>query len=457
MNTSVRFDFLLNQTANNAAASKPTQSKAGVEFKQQYEKQLQTPNKQVKSSTNKPSVTTADTKKDTKVTENASYAVDRNNRSDPNAALVDQKSAVNGENLPIPEEARKFLAALPAEDQEQVLEEVRQWLVSLSPEELNNLQQQLVENPDQLLSQLPQELQELLAKIQGVDLDELLVPEGFTELLAGLLSADIDFQRVAAIQMQPGALAEVRMVANATLSSNESLSTQNNVLATNATQEKVEIVPESKQQAKDSNTKNEEKLSELVSSLGKASAQGVARAGGEALTQLLQAAGMGVANTQAAGAGTQTVARMAAGFSSMPLMMQAAAESNAQALASRISMMNAKNLQVAEMRLDPPNLGSVKIQIRMQGDQASIIFQAPNAHARELLEQSLPKLREMMESEGLMLADAQVSEESFSGQNQEQDGSAQYAGNGAAGDDEMSETKQIPLLTQPLGLIDYYA
>ena len=110
------------------------------------------------------------------------------------------------------------------------------------------------------------------------------------------------------------------------------------------------------------------------------------------------------------------------------------------------------------MRLDPPSLGSVRVQIRMQGEMASVVFQAPNAHARELLEQSLPHLKQMMEAEGLMLADAQVSEESFAGQDSDARGSAGSFGGQTQGfENTENTTEQIPLLNQPLGLIDYYA
>lgn len=415
MNTSAKLDFLLSSKASSPppAPSKAPRSRVDVsEFKGQLEKQLHNA-KPTDGLANQSQTTKNKAPNKAEVAEKNVQALDRNRHSAPTENSEIEHQEVSGESLPISEEARKFLAALPEEDQQQVLDEVREWFASLSPEALQNLKQQLEEDPEQLLASLPPELQTLLAKIQKVSLDDLKVT-------------------LSAIARDPA------------VKDNSSLITK-------------EDKSNTKEQASDQNASKQDKLNELVSNLGKASSQGVARAGGEALNQLLQAAGMGLVSSQAAGAGTQTVARMAAGFTSMPLMMQAAAESNAQALANRISMMNAKNLQVAEMRLDPPNLGSVRVQIRMQGEQASVIFQAPNAHARELLEQSLPKLREMMEAEGLMLADAQVSEESFSGQGQEKDGSNQFAGSGLAGKEETLEEMQIPVLTQPLGLIDYYA
>ncbi|GLR63917.1 flagellar hook-length control protein FliK [Marinospirillum insulare] len=467
MNTTARLDFLLGSKASNLqpAPTKPTNPRVEAsEFKGQLEKQLHSSKGEVvKPVADKASHSQEELSKKNNKTSSADktiQAVDRNRHSAPDEKLVVDKESESGESLPISNQARKFLAALPEDDQQQILNEVAEWFASLSPEALEKLKQQLEEDPQQLLASMPPELQAFLAELQQVSLDELSLPGGFSDLLSSLLTADIDFQRVAAIQFQAGAPGELKLLAEAPSSRTSDPLAVAREPAVKASSPLTELADKSssKEQASDESLNKQAKLNELVSNLGKASAQGVARAGGEALNQLLQAAGMGLGGTQAAGAGTQTVARMAAGFTSMPMMMQAAAESNAQALASRISMMNAKNLQVAEMRLDPPSLGSVRVQIRMQGEQASVVFQAPNAHARELLEQSLPKLREMMEAEGLMLADAQVSEESFSGQDQEKEGSGHFAGSGlSSGEEESAEEMKIPLLPQPLGLIDYYA
>ncbi|HKM16435.1 MAG TPA: flagellar hook-length control protein FliK [Marinospirillum sp.] len=415
MNNYSHTDFLLNATTNNShSTTKSTYtSTATSEFKTQFKSQLQTADSQLVS------------------------------LAQQLRTLTNNTAKLSGGSLPIPEVSRNFLADLPEDKQQPVIEGVSRWLADMSPEELQTLKKDFEDDPESVIEKMPPELQELLAGLENT--------EGFSEFLAGLLGADIDFQRLAVLARGD----YLSLVAkDLTVKADDAQNAFNNKLTI-------------KQQATDSHALAKDKVGDLVSSLNKISATGglaavsPVRAGGENLNQLLQSAGMGLVGTQAANTATQTAPRITAGVAALPFMMQAAADSNAQALANRINLMNAKNMQVAEMRLDPPKLGSVKVKIRIQGDQASVAFQAANPHARELLEQSLPKLREMMEAQGLMLADVEVSDESLAGQGQRQQQgelkqSNQLTGSNFA-DEEGLDGIQIPLLTQPLGLIDYYA
>lgn len=392
-------------------------------------------------------------------------AVERTSRqAEDKVVPASDATASGGETLPLEEEARKFLAALEPDDRKALLEELRSWLGSLSPEELNALKQTLNENPEDLQGLLPEELQQLLAELTASQVDVAAMLSGFGQLVQGLANADIDFSRVAAIQLPSGTAGELKLLADQ--ANNKAAETTAGTIkdagvkldATASTDTTRGEQQSGKEDARQQDPRPE-RFAELVSRLSRADASAVPSVtrGSDSLQQLLQAAGQGLQGVQSSTA-TQSMARMAAGFSALPMMTQAAAQANAQALSNRISMMNAKNMQVAEMRLDPPSLGSVRVQIRMQGEMASVVFQAPNAHARELLEQSLPHLKQMMEAEGLMLADAQVSEESFAGQDSDARGSAGSFGGQTQGfENTENTTEQIPLLNQPLGLIDYYA
>ena len=77
--------------------------------------------------------------------------------------------------------------------------------------------------------------------------------------------------------------------------------------------------------------------------------------------------------------------------------------------------MMSKNIQRADIRLDPPELGSVHIRVNMSGEQASVQFQAQTQQARDALETTMPRLREMLEQQGINLADTQVGEQSKEG------------------------------------------
>ncbi|GLP94969.1 flagellar hook-length control protein FliK [Paraferrimonas sedimenticola] len=76
---------------------------------------------------------------------------------------------------------------------------------------------------------------------------------------------------------------------------------------------------------------------------------------------------------------------------------------------NQIQAMIRHGQQHAEIRLDPAELGSLQIRIQMQGEQAQVQFMAAQPHARELLESALPRLRELMQQQGLDLGNTDVS------------------------------------------------
>ncbi len=77
-------------------------------------------------------------------------------------------------------------------------------------------------------------------------------------------------------------------------------------------------------------------------------------------------------------------------------------------LGERLVWMVSHGQQRAEIMLDPPQLGRVDVQLVMQGDRAQLVFAADTPLSRELLEQSLPRLREMMAEAGIELTDVNV-------------------------------------------------
>ncbi|MDH3451410.1 MAG: flagellar hook-length control protein FliK [Gammaproteobacteria bacterium] len=77
-------------------------------------------------------------------------------------------------------------------------------------------------------------------------------------------------------------------------------------------------------------------------------------------------------------------------------------------LGERLVWMVSHGQQRAEIQLEPPQLGRVDVHIVMQGDRAQLAFAADTPASRELLEQSLPRLREMMSDAGIDLTDVNV-------------------------------------------------
>ncbi|MFI3245843.1 MAG: flagellar hook-length control protein FliK [Ferrimonas sp.] len=109
------------------------------------------------------------------------------------------------------------------------------------------------------------------------------------------------------------------------------------------------------------------------------------------------------------------------------------AQQVAPALSERLQMMiNTDNLS-AEIRLDPPELGAMQVRIQVQGDQANVQIVTQQAQARDLLEQALPRLRELLQQQGLTLGEAQIQQQAQQGDQQAGNSNGNGRGNDAQG------------------------
>ena len=104
----------------------------------------------------------------------------------------------------------------------------------------------------------------------------------------------------------------------------------------------------------------------------------------------------------------------------------------------------------ASLQLTPVDMGPVEVNVTVKDSQASIHFGASQADTRALIEASLPKLRELLASQGFNLMDASVSS-GFSRSQQ----SAFASGNRTGGEAETSTIESRPL--RAMGLLDLYA
>jgi flagellar hook-length control protein FliK len=84
-----------------------------------------------------------------------------------------------------------------------------------------------------------------------------------------------------------------------------------------------------------------------------------------------------------------------------------------------------KDAQVAELHINPPDLGPVEVRLHLSGDEASVQFTSAHAEVRSAIESSIARLREAMAQAGIQLGDASVSAESFRQQ------TAHHSGSGA--------------------------
>jgi flagellar hook-length control protein FliK len=121
-------------------------------------------------------------------------------------------------------------------------------------------------------------------------------------------------------------------------------------------------------------------------------------------------------------------------------------------LAAKVSFLNERGLQSASLRLSPEHLGPMEIQISMQDDKAKVWFGAAHAETRAALEQALPRLREILQSQGLTLSDAGVFREPPREQARAYT-STRPDGSSMSGEPELREV----IVTRKSGLLDAYA
>ncbi|ENM5880647.1 flagellar hook-length control protein FliK [Vibrio metoecus] len=173
--------------------------------------------------------------------------------------------------------------------------------------------------------------------------------------------------------------------------------------------------------------------------------------------QIAAAAGQGVGQNQA----LHRAESQAVQANATPLHLNK--EMAADQLAERVQVMMSKNLKNIDIRLDPPEMGRMHIRMNMQGDGATVHFTVANQHARDALEQTMPRLREMLAQQGVQLGDTSVQQQSAGQQQryagQEQSGFGQTARNEQHNSEENLDTDvklDLNVATKRDG-ISYYA
>ncbi len=86
-----------------------------------------------------------------------------------------------------------------------------------------------------------------------------------------------------------------------------------------------------------------------------------------------------------------------------------------EALGTRVTWMAQNGTHQAQLRLDPPDLGHLEVHISMTGDQASVQFHVQHGLVRDAVEAAIPRLREMLGSQGISMVHVDVSGQSMGG------------------------------------------
>lgn len=117
--------------------------------------------------------------------------------------------------------------------------------------------------------------------------------------------------------------------------------------------------------------------------------------------------------------------------------------------------------QSATLELNPPDLGPVQVVLNVSNDMASVTFSSQQLEVRQALENSLPRLREMMSESGIALGNASVNSgnEGNGQQNQPGSGRSGSGGGNGGGDSAVAEVtpRQRTSILGGAGAVDTFA
>lgn len=85
-------------------------------------------------------------------------------------------------------------------------------------------------------------------------------------------------------------------------------------------------------------------------------------------------------------------------------------------LGRQLTLMIGRSMDQASIQLDPPELGPMQIRLHLQQDQVSVQISAHHAVVRDAVEQSVVRLQQLFNEEGLELLQVTVSDEQSAGE-----------------------------------------
>ncbi|QKH39300.1 flagellar hook-length control protein FliK [Achromobacter pestifer] len=100
-----------------------------------------------------------------------------------------------------------------------------------------------------------------------------------------------------------------------------------------------------------------------------------------------------------------------------------------------------QGMQTAELRLDPPDLGPLRVSLNLSDGVASASFVSAHASVRQAIETAIPQLQQALAQAGISLGQTSVGEQAAQQEFAQQggNGSQRHAGGGQAGADSVAE------------------
>lgn len=159
-----------------------------------------------------------------------------------------------------------------------------------------------------------------------------------------------------------------------------------------------------------------------------------------------------IAQSSVVGQTTQQVARLAEtpGWQAPLALTEPAA---AQQLKDRVMVQIQHKLQTAEVQLHPEDMGSMQIKLNLQQDQLSVQFVVQQGAAKEALEQQMPRLRELLEQQGIALTEGQVEQRQSGGQQEQRQG---RSGPSAGTETDLAAVQTVQMKVSDR-MVDFYA
>jgi len=127
------------------------------------------------------------------------------------------------------------------------------------------------------------------------------------------------------------------------------------------------------------------------------------------------------------------------------------------AVSTRVAWLADQKIGHAHIKISPDDMGPIEVQLKLDGDKIQANFTSAHADVRQALEQSIPRLREMLGQHGFQLTQSDVGAQQ---QGQRNDGAAGRMGDTSGADALGGEDTAVIVPASVLrarGLLDAYA
>jgi len=121
------------------------------------------------------------------------------------------------------------------------------------------------------------------------------------------------------------------------------------------------------------------------------------------------------ASTGSLGAGATSAALANPGLTDRAAQIQDMADKLGKAMAERLQDQMEKGEWKLQLKLNPAHLGKIDIELDMRSGGLEAVFKTDNLVTRELISQSMPKLRDSLSESGMTVANVWVSSENQKG------------------------------------------